>query len=85
MYTISFARLEAISSNRLVVYLFLTRLGELQVSLTDEFTNKKKGLRSQTYRIVYRSHEKALTKDEVNVIHKEIERQLLAQFAVKLR
>ncbi|CAI5453239.1 unnamed protein product [Caenorhabditis angaria] len=42
--------------------------GELveQVKLTDEFENKKKGKKSQTYRIVYRSHEKALTKDEVN-------------------
>ena len=41
--------------------------GELveQVKLTDEFENKKKGKKSQTYRIVYRSHEKALTKEEV--------------------
>uniref|UniRef100_A0A1I7UJN8 phenylalanine--tRNA ligase n=1 Tax=Caenorhabditis tropicalis TaxID=1561998 RepID=A0A1I7UJN8_9PELO len=40
--------------------------GELveQVKLTDEFENKKKGKKSQTYRIVYRSHEKALTKEE---------------------
>uniref|UniRef100_A0A8R1EGN2 phenylalanine--tRNA ligase n=2 Tax=Caenorhabditis japonica TaxID=281687 RepID=A0A8R1EGN2_CAEJA len=44
--------------------------GELveQVKLTDEFENKKKGKKSQTYRIVYRSHEKALTKEEVRCI-----------------
>lgn len=37
----------------------------LQVKLSDEFENKKKGKNSQTYRIVYRSNEKALSKEEV--------------------
>ncbi|CAB3398877.1 unnamed protein product [Caenorhabditis bovis] len=61
--------------------------GELveQVKLTDEFENKKKNKKSQTYRIVYRSHEKALTKEEVNVIHKRIEASLAENFNVTLR
>ncbi|GMR59792.1 hypothetical protein PMAYCL1PPCAC_29987, partial [Pristionchus mayeri] len=60
--------------------------GELieQVKLTDEFQNKK-GRKSQTYRIVYRSNEKALTKDEVNVVHKAIEGELVDKFAVVMR
>ncbi|VDM84006.1 unnamed protein product, partial [Strongylus vulgaris] len=56
-----------------------------QVKLTDEFLNKKKNRRSQTYRIVYRSHSKALTKDEVNVIHKRITDQLVEQYGVTMR
>ncbi|CAB60398.3 phenylalanine--tRNA ligase [Caenorhabditis elegans] len=61
--------------------------GELveQVKLTDEFENKKKEKKSQTYRIVYRSHERALTKEEVNVIHKQIEQSLASSFGVTLR
>ncbi|EGT50081.1 hypothetical protein CAEBREN_32795 [Caenorhabditis brenneri] len=61
--------------------------GELveQVKLTDEFENKKKAKKSQTYRIVYRSHEKALTKEEVNIIHKQIEESLANTFGVTLR
>ncbi|VDM78542.1 unnamed protein product [Strongylus vulgaris] len=55
------------------------------VKLTDEFLNKKKNRRSQTYRIVYRSHSKALTKDEVNVIHKRITDQLVEQYGVTMR
>ncbi|KHJ79594.1 phenylalanine--tRNA ligase, partial [Oesophagostomum dentatum] len=56
-----------------------------QVKLTDEFTNKKKNRRSQTYRIVYRSHSKALTKDEVNVVHKQITDQLVELYGVTMR
>ncbi|CAJ0585393.1 unnamed protein product, partial [Mesorhabditis spiculigera] len=61
--------------------------GELieQVELTDEFTNKKKNTKSQTYRIVYRSNDRVLTKEEVNIVHKEVEKQLIDQFGVKIR
>ncbi|KAF8385651.1 fars-2, partial [Pristionchus pacificus] len=61
--------------------------GELieQVKLSDEFENKKKGKNSQTYRIVYRSNEKALSKEEVNVVHKSIERELVEKFGVTMR
>ncbi|KAK6026424.1 phenylalanine--tRNA ligase, partial [Ostertagia ostertagi] len=55
-----------------------------QVILTDEFTNKK-NRKSQTYRIVYRSNSKALTKDEVNVVHKQITDQLSELYGVILR
>lgn len=53
--------------------------GELveQVKLTDEFENKKKGKKSQTYRIVYRSHEKALTKEEASFFMRKIGNWLL--------
>ncbi|GMT11760.1 hypothetical protein PFISCL1PPCAC_3057, partial [Pristionchus fissidentatus] len=61
--------------------------GELieQVKLTDEFVNAKKGRKSQTYRIVYRSNEKALAKEEVNAVHKAIERELVEKFGVTMR
>ncbi|GMT08358.1 hypothetical protein PENTCL1PPCAC_30532, partial [Pristionchus entomophagus] len=61
--------------------------GELieQVKLTDEFVNAKKGRKSQTYRVVYRSNEKALAKEEVNVVHKAIERELVEKFGVSMR
>ncbi|VDP08690.1 unnamed protein product [Heligmosomoides polygyrus] len=55
-----------------------------QVILTDQFTNKK-NRRSQTYRIVYRSHAKALTKDEVNEVHKQIADQLSDFYGVIMR
>ncbi|KAK6040813.1 putative phenylalanine--tRNA ligase [Cooperia oncophora] len=55
-----------------------------QVILTDEFTNKK-NRKSQTYRVVYRSNSKALTKEEVNVVHKQITDQLSELYGVILR
>ncbi|VDO77014.1 unnamed protein product [Heligmosomoides polygyrus] len=55
-----------------------------QVILNDQFTNKK-NRRSQTYRIVYRSHAKALTKDEVNEVHKQIADQLSDFYGVIMR
>ena len=51
----------------------------------DEFTNKKSGKRSQMYRIVYRSNEKSLTKQEVNAVHKTIEQELVEKFSVVIR
>uniref|UniRef100_A0A915C1D1 phenylalanine--tRNA ligase n=1 Tax=Parascaris univalens TaxID=6257 RepID=A0A915C1D1_PARUN len=56
-----------------------------QVNLIDSFHNKKTGRLSQTYRLVYRSNERALTKQEVKVIHKQIEQQLVEKYRVKLR
>ncbi|KAJ1346239.1 hypothetical protein KIN20_000992 [Parelaphostrongylus tenuis] len=56
-----------------------------QVILTDEFVDNKRNRMSQTYRIVYRSHERALTKAEVNVIHKQIADQLEHFYGVTLR
>lgn len=56
-----------------------------QVDLVDEFFHKKKKLNSQCYRIVYRSNEKALTKEEVNELHKKIAEEFVEQYGVKIR
>jgi phenylalanyl-tRNA synthetase alpha chain len=56
-----------------------------QVSIIDEFFHKKKGCHSQCYRIVYRCNDKALTKDEVNEIHKEIQNQFIENHGVQIR
>uniref|UniRef100_A0A0K0FFC9 Phenylalanine--tRNA ligase, mitochondrial n=1 Tax=Strongyloides venezuelensis TaxID=75913 RepID=A0A0K0FFC9_STRVS len=56
-----------------------------QVSITDEFFNKKTGKVSQCYRITYRSNEKTLTKEEVNIIHNKICNNLVDQFNVTIR
>jgi len=56
-----------------------------QVHLIDEFFNKKKGLTSHCYRIVYRHMDKVLSQDEVNVIHKQIEKQAQHKLGVTIR
>ena len=55
-----------------------------QVKQLDVFTNKD-GITSNTYRIVYRSHERMLTKDEINIIHKKIESYVVDNWGVKIR
>ncbi|KAI1730067.1 tRNA synthetases class II core domain (F) domain-containing protein [Ditylenchus destructor] len=61
--------------------------GELveQVELVDEFFHPKKNRRSHCYRVVYRSMERSLTKEEVNVIHKSIEKYLAERFGAEIR
>ena len=56
-----------------------------QVMLTDEFYHEKKQRHSQTYRIIYRSMDRTLTKDEINMIHKDIETYCQKQFGVEIR
>nr|CAD2154272.1 unnamed protein product [Meloidogyne enterolobii] len=56
-----------------------------QVSLSDEYLNKKTGRKSQTYRITYRSMDRPLSKEEVNVIHKKIESYLVDKFGMDIR
>uniref|UniRef100_A0A0M3KIQ0 phenylalanine--tRNA ligase n=1 Tax=Anisakis simplex TaxID=6269 RepID=A0A0M3KIQ0_ANISI len=56
-----------------------------QVNLSDCYLNKKTGRLSQTYRLVYRSSERALTKHEVNILHKQIEHQLTQKYHVQIR
>jgi phenylalanyl-tRNA synthetase alpha chain len=56
-----------------------------QVKLIDEFENKKKGKRSQCFRITYRSNERALTKDEVNLLHSQIQKELVSNYGVEIR
>ncbi|CAG2169496.1 unnamed protein product [Oppiella nova] len=55
-----------------------------QVKVIDEYTTKE-GKKSHTYRIVYRSHERMLSKDEVNVVHKQIERYVTDEWKVAMR
>lgn len=56
-----------------------------QVMLTDEFYHPKKQRHSQTYRIIYRAADRTLTKDEINMIHKDIENHCRQRFNVEIR
>uniref|UniRef100_A0A0N5ATX0 phenylalanine--tRNA ligase n=1 Tax=Syphacia muris TaxID=451379 RepID=A0A0N5ATX0_9BILA len=56
-----------------------------QVKITDCFKSKKDNRLSQTFRIVYRSYTKALTKDECNLIHKKTEQYLAEKYHVQIR
>jgi len=56
-----------------------------QVSLIDDFFNKKKGLTSHCYRIVYRHMDRPLTNKEVNVIHDHIKQAAAEQLGVTVR
>lgn len=56
-----------------------------QISLIDEFTHKKKGLKSQCYRIVYRHMDRTLTQKEVNEVHRSIERTAEETLGVTIR
>nr|XP_027205878.1 phenylalanine--tRNA ligase, mitochondrial-like [Dermatophagoides pteronyssinus] len=56
-----------------------------QAHLMDEWTRPKDGRKSNCYRIVYRSHERALTNDEVNRIHHRIEQALVKELNVEIR
>ncbi|KAI6206350.1 Phenylalanyl-tRNA synthetase [Aphelenchoides besseyi] len=56
-----------------------------QVEKTDQFVHPKKKRTSQTFRITYRSHERALTKNEVNEIHKSIENELKSTYGAEIR
>lgn len=56
-----------------------------QVVLIDQFYHQKKQRHSQTYRIIYRSMDRTLTKDEINLVHKDIENHCQRQFGVEIR
>lgn len=56
-----------------------------QVDLLDEFKHPKTQQLSHTYTVIYRSNERALTKDEINFVHKKIENQLVENFGVQIR
>ncbi|KAK7567295.1 hypothetical protein IWX92DRAFT_353953 [Phyllosticta citricarpa] len=56
-----------------------------KVTLTDEFMHPKKMRKSMTYRIVYRSLERTLTRGEVFELHTMIKDRLVRQFGVEIR
>ena len=56
-----------------------------EVKLIDEFENKKKGLTSNCYRIVYRSMERSLTDDEINSLQEQVRSDMVSKLGVELR
>ncbi|XP_050548965.1 probable phenylalanine--tRNA ligase, mitochondrial [Daktulosphaira vitifoliae] len=56
-----------------------------QVKLIDQFQHPKTGDASHCYRIVYRHLEKTLTQEEVNLVHKKIEKYAVKVLGVKIR
>lgn len=59
-----------------------------EVSLLDKYENKEKfgeNKISYTFRIIYRSHERTLTNDEVNKIQDSIEAQTKQEFSAQVR
>jgi phenylalanyl-tRNA synthetase beta subunit len=73
--------------NHQIVPLLLDQLTPLcfQISLVDTFTHPKKQQTSHCYRIVYRHMEKTLTQEEVNVIHRQIEKAAALKLNVSIR
>ncbi|KAG9042612.1 hypothetical protein FS837_010629 [Tulasnella sp. UAMH 9824] len=55
------------------------------VKKIDEFVHPKTGRRSVCYRINYRSMDRSLSNDEVNVIHGKVEKSLLDRLSVEIR
>jgi phenylalanyl-tRNA synthetase alpha chain len=59
-----------------------------QVELIDEYANDEKfgvDKKSYAYRIIYRSRERTLTNDEVDILHKKIEEATAKEFGAVVR
>jgi phenylalanyl-tRNA synthetase alpha chain len=59
-----------------------------EVQLIDKFENAAKfgeGKVSYTYRIVYRSLERTLTNDEVDLLHKKLEQTTVQTYGAQVR
>lgn len=59
-----------------------------EVKLIDQFENAKKfgeNKKSYTFRVVYRSHERTLTNEEINVIHKQVEEMTVKDLKAVIR
>ena len=55
------------------------------VSVIDEFTNKKLNKTSKCYRITYRSNDKTLTNDEINEIQEKVRETAVNELLVEVR
>jgi phenylalanyl-tRNA synthetase alpha chain len=55
------------------------------VVLIDEFTNKKTGRTSNCFRIAYRSMERSLSDEEINVLQESVREALTTRLGVELR
>jgi phenylalanyl-tRNA synthetase alpha chain len=55
------------------------------VTLIDNFTNKKTGRTSHCYRIAYRSMERSLSDEEINVLQDGVREALSSRLKVELR
>ncbi len=55
------------------------------VTLIDEFTNSKTQKQSRCYRILFQSHERSLTSEEINLLHETIRSQTEQKFNVESR
>jgi len=74
------------------VYFDLVRdvAGDLaeQVALLDEYENEEKfgkGKKSYAYRITYRSSDRTLTNEEIDVLHKTLEKKTAEEFGASIR
>ena len=59
-----------------------------QVSLIDEYENDEKfgpDKKSYAYRVTYRAHDRTLTNDEVDVLHKKLEEATAKEFGAEVR
>ena len=56
-----------------------------EVTLIDEFTNKKTARTSNCFRITYRSMERSLTDDEVNALQERVRAGVADELKVELR
>lgn len=55
------------------------------VTLIDSFTNKKTSRTSHCYRIAYRSMERSLSDEEINVLQESVREALASRLKVELR
>jgi phenylalanyl-tRNA synthetase alpha chain len=57
----------------------------VQVVKIDEFTNPKNGKTSNCFRITYRSMERSLTDEEINVLQEQVRAKTASELKVTLR